>query len=75
MSAWKTAGVIDECLEDCRGVGQTEGHHQVLVMTCRGVEGRLPLVSVSVANQMVSIPKVELGEHRCPLEHLEGRGE
>ena len=40
-----------------------------------GVEGRLPLVSLSDTDQVVGVPQVEFGEDRCPLEQLKGGGE
>ena len=40
-----------------------------------GVEGHLPLFSLSDTDQVVGIPLDELGEDRCPLEQLKGSGE
>ena len=53
--------VVDQSLED--SVGQTKGHHQIFIMSCWCVEGRLPLISLPDADQMISFPQVELGEH------------
>ena len=66
--------VIDQGLEDRWGVCQTKGHHQIFMMSSWCYEGRLPLLSLPDANQMICIPQVELGEHCCPLEQFKGSG-
>ena len=67
--------VVDQHLEDSQSVGQAKGHYLVFVVSCWGVEGRLPLISLPDADQMLSIPQVQLGEHHCPLEQFKGGGE
>lgn len=55
-------------------LGQTEGHHQVLIVTGGCVECGLPLIPMPDPHEMVSIPQVELGENGRSLEQLEGFG-
>ena len=63
--------IIDEGLEHSRSIGEPERHHQVFVMSCRGVEGRLPLIPLSDPHQMVGVAEIQLGVDGSPLEQLE----
>ena len=65
--------IVDQGLEDCRGIGEAKGHHQVFVMPSGSVECSLPLIPLSDADEVVSIAKVKLGEDGGSLEQLEGR--
>jgi hypothetical protein len=60
--------IIEQGLEHCESIGQSERHHQVLLVPASHVKGRLPLISFP--NQMVGVPKVQLGEDDCPQERL-----
>lgn len=53
------------------GVGQPKRHHQVFKVAKRGVEGGLPFVSLTNADEVIGIPKVHFGEHTCLLEKRE----
>ena len=62
--------IVYERLEHSQGIGQAEGHHQVLVVTSRHVESGLPLVTVSDPQKMVCVPHVKFSEDNCVLEQL-----
>jgi hypothetical protein len=47
--------VVDECLEDCWGVGKPEGHDQVFKVPPRGIKGSLPFIPPPDADQMISV--------------------
>ncbi len=53
-----TEHVIDEGLEDGRGISEAKGHDKVFVMPGGHVEGRLPLVPLSDADQVVGVAEV-----------------
>lgn len=42
-------------------------------MAYRGVERRLPFVSLPDADQVIGVSEVRLCEHHCSLEQLKGR--
>ena len=50
--------VIDQGLEHGWSISQAERHYLVLVVPRRGVEGRLPLVPLPDADQVVGISQV-----------------
>ena len=50
--------IVNQGLENSRGIGEAEGHYQVLMMPRRSVKGRFPLISLSDLDQMVGIAKV-----------------
>ncbi|KIN96104.1 hypothetical protein M404DRAFT_164075 [Pisolithus tinctorius Marx 270] len=52
---------IDESLESCRCVSQTEWHHLPLVRTITSVESHFPLISVCYADQMIGMVEIDLG--------------
>lgn len=54
--------VIHEGLEDSDAIGKAKRHDLVLKMSKRGVKSHLPLVSLSYAEQVVSISEVQLGK-------------
>jgi len=51
--------VIHEGLKDGGGVGEAEGHDEVLVVTPGSLEGGLPFIPLSDAHKMVSVPEVQ----------------
>ena len=53
--------VIDEMLESVRGVSETKGHHQPLEEAIAVGEGGLPFISISNADQMISMLEIEFG--------------
>ena len=55
--------------------GETERHHEVLIMPRRCVEGRLPLISFPDLDQMISVAEIQLGEDGGPLQQLKSRGD
>jgi hypothetical protein len=59
--------VINQPLEDRGGISQAEGHVQILIMTTRGVKGCIPIVSLSDAHKVVSVPEVELRKDSSSL--------
>ena len=54
--------IINQSLENCRGICESEGHHQIFEVSKGGVERRLPLISLLDADEVISISQVELGE-------------
>ena len=60
-------------LEDGRRVGENERHYQVLPVSRRRIEGRLPLVAFLYPHQVVGIPEVQLGEIGRSLQEVERR--
>lgn len=50
--------VIDEVLEDCRGICQSKRHHQVFVVPLRGVKGCLPLIPSTDMFKIIRSPKI-----------------
>src|ERR1700709_2091474 len=52
---------IDEALESRRSIGKAKGHHQPLIGTVARAEGGFPLVTIGDANEVVRMPKVDLG--------------
>ena len=50
--------VLKQGLKNSRGIGEAEGHYQVLVMPRRSVKCRFPFISLSDPDQMVGIAKV-----------------
>lgn len=38
--------VVGQSLENCRGISETKGHDQILVVTPGSVEGSFPLMSL-----------------------------
>lgn len=61
--------VLQEPLQDCPdvtdvlfyrlGISQAKGHDQVFLVACGSVECRLPLISLSDAEQMVGVAEVQ----------------
>ncbi len=66
--------VVDECLEDCRGVRKAKRHDQIFKMPGMGVKGGLPLVPLPNLNQVMSTAEIQLSKYCCPLQELKGRG-
>ena len=54
--------IVHHVLEDCRGVGETEGHHFVLELSIASREGCFPLVSRIDAHHIIGSQKVDSGE-------------
>lgn len=65
--------IVYQALE--KHVSVTKRHDQVLIMSTGSVEGCLPLIPFVYPNQVVGIPKVQLGEDGSALERFESRGE
>ena len=58
-----------------RGIGEAKRHHQPLVGAVSGSEGCFPLVTISDANQMVCMPKVDFGVDLCSARRVEQVGD
>ncbi|KIN96462.1 hypothetical protein M404DRAFT_162931 [Pisolithus tinctorius Marx 270] len=52
---------IDESLEGCRCISQTEWHYPPLVRTITSAECHFPFISVCDADQMIGMAEVDLG--------------
>ena len=50
---------VDKSLESGRGIGETKGHHLPFIGAIVSTEGSFPLIALSDANQMVSMPKID----------------
>ena len=59
---------MHEALEGGRGVGEAKGHDGVLKVAIPGTKGRLGYVIGVDANLVITMAKVDLGEHRGPVE-------
>jgi hypothetical protein len=46
--------IVHHALKRRRGITQTEGHHQVLIVAERRSKGCFPLVALSVADKVMS---------------------
>lgn len=62
--------IVDEVLENSRHIGKAKQHNQILVMSSRGVESRLPLVPCPDANEVVSIPEIQLSKDFYSLKEF-----
>ncbi|KIM65167.1 hypothetical protein SCLCIDRAFT_113717 [Scleroderma citrinum Foug A] len=58
-------------LEYGRGSGEAERHHQPLIGAISGSEGCFPLITISNANQMVRMPKVDFSVDLCSARRVE----
>ncbi|KIO07671.1 hypothetical protein M404DRAFT_135586 [Pisolithus tinctorius Marx 270] len=52
---------IDESLESCRHISQTEWHYMPLVRTITSAEHHFPFISVCYADQMIGMAEINLG--------------
>src|ERR1700710_1919609 len=52
---------VDETLESRQSIGKTKRHHQPLIRTVARAEGGFPLVAIGDTNEVVRMPKVDLG--------------
>ena len=66
---------VYELLKCGWGIGEAERHHQPLVGAVLGSEGCFPLVTISDANQMVRMPKVNFGVDLCSARRVEQVGD
>ena len=66
---------VYELLKCSWGIGEAKRHHQPLVGAVSGSEGCLPLVTISDANQMVHMPKVNFGVDLCSARRVEQVGD
>ena len=66
---------VYEPLECGWGIGEAERHHQPLVGAVSGSEGHFPLVTISNANQMVCMLKVDFGVDLCLARRVEQVGD
>ena len=53
--------VVHEPLETRQGIGEPLGHHQPLERPVPGLEGGLPFVAISDADEVVCMSQVNLG--------------
>ena len=65
--------IIDESLKNAWGIGEAEGHEQVLIVSSGCVEGSLQLVPPLDLDQKIGVAKIQLGENCSPLKQFEGR--
>jgi len=56
--------VIHQHLENSGGIGETKGHHQVLVMSSGGIE----LVAFPDPDQVIGVAKIKFCKYGCPFK-------
>ena len=66
---------VYEPLKCGQGIGEAERHHQPLVGAVSGSEGRFPLITISNANQMVCMLKVNFGVDLCSARTVKQVGD
>lgn len=54
-------------------MGKAKEHYEIFLMPVGCVEGCLALITLSYADQVISIATVKLGEDVGPLKQLKGR--
>ena len=62
---------VYKLLECGQGIGEAERHYQPLIGAISGSEGHFPLITISDANQMVSMPKVNFSVDFCSAGRVE----
>ena len=62
-----TQHIIDKTLENTWAVSQAKRKDLVFIVACGRVEGRLPLIPLLDAHQVIGITQVQLGEDGSPL--------
>uniref|UniRef100_A0A6Q2XA13 non-specific serine/threonine protein kinase n=1 Tax=Esox lucius TaxID=8010 RepID=A0A6Q2XA13_ESOLU len=59
--------VVNQALEHCRRVGQSEGHNQIFKVAKGGVESRQPFIPLPDPDQMVGVTQVQFGLRETDL--------
>ena len=74
-----TQNIIYQGLKNSWGISESKGHHLVLIVSRGGVKSCLPLITLSDANEVISIAKVQLRKswgpcRRSKAVEIIGRG-
>ncbi|KIM60602.1 hypothetical protein SCLCIDRAFT_123835 [Scleroderma citrinum Foug A] len=56
---------VDKLLEGSWGIGESKRHHLPFVGAVVSAEGSFPLITLSDANQMVRMPKIDFSIDLC----------
>lgn len=67
-----TEDVIYEGLEDGRTIDQAKGHDPVFIVPSGGGESRLPFITLSDTDEIISTSEIQLGEEVSRTELFEG---
>lgn len=67
--------VINEGLEECGSMAETEWHHQILKMSYGSFEKGFPFIPLADGEQVVGVAEVEFDEDGGAMNRFESRGD
>lgn len=67
--------VINEGLEECGSIAETEWHHQILKISYGSFENGFPFIPLADREQVVGVAKVKFGEDGGAMNQFKSRGD